>query len=133
MQCRSTTPRGSQRPFRVEHVVSYPNRYSPAFAFSAIPYPLPLHTLCSSLTDRPIRSGDNGLTEFHVDDTVGRVLSLYRRPCVSVFRYRSRTSDRMPFWRRRIKLLSPIRLHDSYNSSPEFTRSPSLAPCPLCS
>jgi hypothetical protein len=65
MRFRHSTPRGSGRPFRVEHVVSYPDGYSPAFAFSAILYPLPLHTLCSLLTDRPIRTEDNGLTEFH--------------------------------------------------------------------
>src|SRR5688572_17978804 len=45
-----TTPRGSQRPFRVEHVVSYPDRYSPAFAFSAIPCPLSRHAPCGSQT-----------------------------------------------------------------------------------
>src|ERR1022692_1354877 len=43
-------PRGSQRPFRVEHVVSYPNHYSSAFAFSAIRCPLPICVPHGSLT-----------------------------------------------------------------------------------
>src|ERR1039457_3673875 len=47
---RHSTPHGSQRPFRVEHVVSYPDHYSPAFACSAIPCPLPIHTPCDVLT-----------------------------------------------------------------------------------
>jgi len=34
----------------VEHVVTYPDDYSPAFAFSAILYPLPPHVLCSAQT-----------------------------------------------------------------------------------
>jgi hypothetical protein len=63
----------------VEHVVSSPDRYSPAFAFSAILYLLAVHTLCSVLTDRLIRAEVNRLTEFHGDDTVGWVLPLYRR------------------------------------------------------
>jgi hypothetical protein len=66
-------------PFRAEHVGSYPNHYSPAFAFSAILYPLPVHTLCSVLTDRPFPAEVNGLTEFHDDDRVGRVLPFHRR------------------------------------------------------
>jgi hypothetical protein len=37
-------------PFRVEHVVSYPNHYSPAFACSAIPCPLPIDVPCDALT-----------------------------------------------------------------------------------
>src|ERR1700677_3596714 len=37
-------PHGSQRPFRVEHVVSYPSHYTPAFAFSASRCPLPICT-----------------------------------------------------------------------------------------
>lgn len=61
-----------------------PNHYGPAFAFSAIPYPLSLHTLYSMFTDRPIRAEVNGLTEFHDDDTMGRVLPIYRRCFVSV-------------------------------------------------
>jgi hypothetical protein len=128
---RRSTPRGSQRPFRVEHVVSYPSRYSPAFAFSALRCPLPIHTLCSLLT-RPTHPGreDNGFTEFHGDDTVGWVLPIYRRCCVSVSRDLSETSDRVPFWLRRIQLVSPVVSYDSYGSSPEFTRPPSLAPRP---
>ena len=56
IRSRHTKPHGSQRPFRVEHVVSYPDDYCPAFACSVIPYPLPIHTLCSSLT-RPAHPG----------------------------------------------------------------------------
>src|SRR6266403_2677989 len=43
-------------PFRVEHVVSYPDHYSPAFACSAILCPLPIHTPCGVLT-RPAHPG----------------------------------------------------------------------------
>ena len=86
----------------MEHVVSYPDRYSPAFACSAILYPLPIRTFYNAFTDRPIRAEVNGLTEFHDDDTVGWVLPFYRRSCVSVFRWSNGTSDRMPFWPRRM-------------------------------
>lgn len=55
----------------MEHVVSYPDHYNPAFAFSAIPYPLPVHAFCNALTDRPIRAEVNGLTEFRDDDISG--------------------------------------------------------------
>jgi len=41
----------------VEHVVSYPGDYGPAFAFSAILYPPDLHTSCDSFT-WPILPGD---------------------------------------------------------------------------
>ena len=38
----TTTPRGSLHPFRSGQISNpYPGRYSPAFAFSTIPYPLP--------------------------------------------------------------------------------------------
>jgi len=37
-------------PFRVEHIVSCPDGYSPAFAFSAIRCPLSVHKLCSLFT-----------------------------------------------------------------------------------
>ena len=71
----------------MEHVVSYPDCYSPAFAFSAIPCPLSLRTLCSSQTPEAHTAGeDNEFTEFHDDDTVGWVLPVYRRYCVSVAR-----------------------------------------------
>jgi len=40
----------------VEHVVSYPGDYSPAFAFSAIRYPLAIRASCDALT-WPIRPG----------------------------------------------------------------------------
>jgi hypothetical protein len=130
IRSRHSTPRGSLHPFRVEHVVSYPVRYSPAFAFSAIHYLLAIRTLCSVLTDRLIRAEVNRLTEFHDDDTVGRVLPIYRRCYVSVSRGVSETSDRLPIWLRRVKLLSPVDTHDSYGSSPEFTRPLSLDPHP---
>ena len=52
-------------------MVSYPDHYSLAFAFSAIPCPLPVRTLYSVLTDRPIRAEVNGFTEFHDDDISG--------------------------------------------------------------
>jgi len=57
IRSRPSTPRGSQRPFRVEHIVSYPGHYSPTFAFSAIRCPLSRCMLCSSQTHRPIRQG----------------------------------------------------------------------------
>src|SRR5258707_11041537 len=56
IQSRHSTPHGSQRPFRVEHVVSYPDHYSPAFACSAILCPLPIYTPCGVLT-RPAHPG----------------------------------------------------------------------------
>jgi len=34
----------------VEHVVSYPGDYNPAFAFSAIRCPLAVHVSCDTLT-----------------------------------------------------------------------------------
>jgi hypothetical protein len=115
----------------VEHVVSYPDHYSPAFACFAILCPLPVHTPRSVLT-RPGPSGreDNGFTEFHGDVTVGWVLPLYRRCSVNVSRKWSETSDRLPFWLRRVKLFSPVSRDGSYGSSPMFTRPPSLAPYP---
>jgi hypothetical protein len=68
---------------------------------------VPSHAL--QLADPPGPSGreDNGFTEFHGVDTVGRVLPIYRRCCVSVTRYLSGASDRMPFWPRRTQLVSP--------------------------
>jgi hypothetical protein len=70
------------------------------------------------------------ITEFHGDDTVGWVLPLYRRFQVSVSRNWGRTSDRLPFWLRRVKLFSPVSRDGSCGSSPMFTRPPSLAPYP---
>lgn len=89
----------------------------------------------SQLADPTDPSGgeDNGFTEFHDDDMVGWVLLSHRRYFVSVSRVDPETSDRMPFWLRRIQLLSPVGCYDSYSSSPRFTRPPSLAPRPPCS
>jgi len=69
----------------VEHVVSYPDDYSLALAFSAILYPLP-HRRALRLADPsgPSEREDNGLTEFHGNDKVGWVLPLYRWYRVSV-------------------------------------------------
>jgi hypothetical protein len=39
----------------------------------------------------------------------------------------------MPFWLRRIKLLSPVSRDGSYGNSRTFTRPPSLDPDPRCS
>jgi hypothetical protein len=72
----------------------------------------------------------NGFTEFHGDDTMGWVLPLYRRFYVSVSRDMNGISDRMPFWLRRVQLLSPVDCYGSYSSSPKFTRPPCLAPHP---
>jgi hypothetical protein len=95
----------------------------------------PLPAACSHALRRAYLTGpsgreDNGFTEFHGDDTVGRVLPIYRRCHVSVSRGVSEISDRVPFWPRRVKLLSPVDTHDSYGSSPEFTRPLSLDPHP---
>jgi hypothetical protein len=62
--------------------------------------PLPaayLHTLRRAYPTGPSGWEDNGFTEFHSDDTVGWVLPLNRRCCVSVSRNWSETSNRMPF------------------------------------
>jgi len=58
----------------------------------------------SQLADPTGPSGgeDNGFTEFHENDRVGRVLSRYRRFNISVLRGYSGTSDRVPFWLRRV-------------------------------
>jgi hypothetical protein len=95
--------------------------------------PLPAaysHTLRRAYATGPSGRDDNGFTEFHGDDTVGWVLPLYRRFQVSVSRNWGRTSDRLPFWLRRIKLFSPVSRDGSCGSSPMFTRPPSLAPYP---
>jgi hypothetical protein len=95
--------------------------------------PLPAaysHTLRRAYATGPSGREENGFTEFHGDDTVGWVLPLYRRFQVSVSRNWGRTSDRLPFWLRRVKLFSPVSRDGSYGSSPMFTRPPSLAPYP---
>lgn len=95
--------------------------------------PLPAaysHALQLAYPTGPSGREDNGLTEFHGDDTVGWVLPIYRRCYVSVSRFESETSDRVPFWLRRIQLFSPVQCYDSCGSSPEFTRPPGLAPHP---
>ena len=131
IRSRHFTPRGSQRPFRVEHVVSYPNHYSPALACSAIPYPLPLHTLRSSFT-RPAHPDGRttGLPSSMTLTRWGGCCLSTDGTCVSVSRVKSGTSDRMPFWLRRIQLFSPVHFNDSYSSSRTFTRPPGLAPHP---
>lgn len=95
--------------------------------------PLPAaysHTLRRAYATGPSGREDNGFTEFHGDDTVGWVLPLYRRFQVSVSRNWGRTSDRLPFWLRRVKLFSPVSRDGSCGSSPMFTRPLSLAPYP---
>jgi hypothetical protein len=90
-------------PFRVEHVVSYPGDYDPAFACSVIPCPLPIqHALQLAYPAGPSGREDNGFTEFHGDDIVVWVLPIYRRCCVSVSRFEIGASNRVPFWLRRI-------------------------------
>lgn len=107
-------------------------RLRPGIRFLRNPLPaVPSHALQLADPAGPSGREDNGFTEFHDDDPMGRVLPIYRRYCASVFRQRSGTSDRMPFWPRRIQLLSPVNNHGSNGSSPEFTRPPSLAPHPL--
>jgi hypothetical protein len=96
--------------------------------------PLPAaysHALQHAYPTDPSGREDNGFTEFHGDDTVGWVLPLYRRCSVNVSRMWSETSDRLPFWLRRIKLFSPVSRDGSCGSSPMFTRPPSLDPDPL--
>jgi hypothetical protein len=61
----------------------------------------PSHALQLAYPAGPSGREDNGFTEFHDDDTVGWVLPLYRRFCVSVSRDMNETSDRVPFWLRR--------------------------------
>jgi hypothetical protein len=95
----------------------------------------PLPAACSHALQHAYPAGpsgreDNGFTEFHGDDTVGWVLPLYRRCKVSVSHNWSRTSGRVPFWLRRVKLFSPVSRDGSYSSSPMFTLPPSLAPYP---
>jgi hypothetical protein len=95
----------------------------------------PLPAACSRALRRAYPTGpsgweDNGFTEFHGDDTVGWVLPLYRRCNVNVSRKWSETSDRLPFWLRRVKLFSPVSRDGSCGSSPTFTRPPSLDPHP---
>ena len=130
IRSRHSTPHGSQRPFRVEHVVSL----QPGVGLLRDPLPAaPSHALQRADPSGPSAQEDNGFTEFHGDDTVGWVLPFYRRYSVSVSRIKSETSDRLPFWLRRLQLLSPAYTHGSYNSSLTFTRPPSLAPYPPCS
>jgi len=80
----------------------------PGICFLRDPMPaVPSHALQLADPTGPSGREDNGITEFHDDDTMGWVLSVYRRSYVSVFRIRSGTSDHVPFWPRRIQLLSP--------------------------
>jgi len=62
----------------------------------------PSHALQLAYPTGPSGREDNGFTEFHGDDTMGWVLPLYRRFNVSVSRDMNETSDRVPFWLRRI-------------------------------
>jgi hypothetical protein len=89
IRSRQSIPSGSQRPFQVEHVISYPGDYSPAFASSAILYPLAIRQPRGMLT-WSIHQETIGLTEFHDDDMTSRVLPIHRRCYVSVTEYTSR-------------------------------------------
>ena len=95
--------------------------------------PLPAaysHALQLAYPTDPSGREDNGFTEFHGDDTVGWVLPIYRRCCVSVSRFESEISDRVPFCLRRIQPFSPVQCYGSCDSSPGLTRPPGLTPHP---
>jgi hypothetical protein len=118
-------------PFRVEHVVSYPDHYGPAFAYSAILCLLPIHVPCDALT-RPAHPGrkTTGLPSSTAMTRWGGCYLSTGGAASACPKSKTRASDRLPLWLRRIKLFSSVFCLDSRGSSLMFPRPPSLAPRP---
>ena len=118
----------------MEHVISYPDGYSPAFAFSAIRYPLSPHVLCSAQTPAALPQGrTTGLPSF-------TALTRWGGCCLSTGGLSSVCPERLTehptachfgsgaysyFRLFHVTVVPTVHLR--------FTRSPSLDPCPPCS
>ncbi len=87
---RDTRPAGSQPPCRAGQMQNpYPNHYSPAFAFSGIPYPL-VHRFTLA-GDLPLPVETMGLTTFRTSTIPGGV-----RLCLSAGGTTSARGDQVP-------------------------------------